>query len=254
MVKQLNDLIKNFLLEYSFNNIDILLSERALLKLDADSLLNKLITRKRGGYCFENNQYFYNYLKDQGYDVTRFLGRVVYGGSSNVPRTHQMSVVNLKDQRYLVDVGFGPYTPGSVVPFDGSEVQAFNGNRYRLLKLSESEYQLEILKLEEIFSLYQFDLSHYNDSDFKVANYYTNTHSESKFTTSLILSQLTSEGVAFISDLVFTLIKNGNRVDQKIRSSKELIQVVQNHFNVYYSDQELQELYDLAQGLSQEKK
>ena len=127
-MSDLNLLIENFLSKYTFNNIDILLSNREIVKLDQESLTQKLITKNRGGYCFENNQYFYHLLNQEGYDVSRALGRVVYGGTNEVPRTHQASIVKLDNELYLVDVGFGPYTPGCFVPLDGKKVRAFNGN------------------------------------------------------------------------------------------------------------------------------
>ena len=249
-MNELNQLIQNFLKQYTFNNIDILLSHRKILNLDKDSLVDKLINRQRGGYCFENNQYFFNLLKDKGYDVHRYLGRVVYGGGNDVPRTHQMSVVNLGEEKFLVDVGFGPYTPGVCVPFNGSLVSAFNGNQYRLVKLDEHNFQLETLREKDFFSLYQFDLATYVAADFKISNYYTNTHDDSKFTSSLTLSQLDRRGVKFISNLLFSTIYDGLRKDITLKESDDFKRVIKDEFSVSYSDDELEKLHSIVQKLS----
>lgn len=192
---ELNNMIKDFLTNYTFNNIEILLNPGKLLKLDDNSLEEKLIDRKRGGYCFENNQYFFKLLKSKGYNVSRTLGRVLYGQDhANTPKSHQVTILKKEGQLYLVDVGFGPYAPGCFIPFDGREVKSFNGSIYRLNKISDSHYILEELKEDRYFSLYKFDLSDYVDVDFEVSNYYTNTHPESKFTTSFMLSQHQNNG------------------------------------------------------------
>ncbi len=249
-MNELNELIASFLQQYTFNNIDILLSHRKILRLDKDSLIDKLITRKRGGYCFENNQYFFNLLKDKGYDVNRYLGRVVYGGGNDVPRTHQISIVNLGGEKFVADVGFGPYTPGISVPLSGSLVRAFNGNQYRIIKLDDHSFQLETLREKDFFSLYQFDLATYVAADFKISNYYTNTHDDSKFTSSLTLSQLDKRGVKFINNLLFSTIFDGVRKDISLKESEDLRRVLKDDFSVSYTEDEIEKLYSIVQKLS----
>lgn len=248
-MNELNHLIEDFLTKHSFNNIEILLNPQKIIKLDHESLVDKLITRNRGGYCFENNQYFFTLLKNNGYEVRRQLGRVVYGGSSEVPRTHQMSIVTIEQEKYLADVGFGPYVPGVAVPLSGREVESFNGSIYKIVNLNENLFELQVLRPEGFFSLYQFDLLDYNEADFKVANYYTNTHPDSKFTKSLTLSELSTKGVKFINNLTFTLIEDGKREEQRIDSVDKFLKVVQGDFKVLYTDDELIKLYEITSSL-----
>ncbi|WP_412463369.1 arylamine N-acetyltransferase family protein [Halobacteriovorax sp. RT-2-6] len=246
-MKQLNNEIKEFLLNNTFNNIDILISDREILKLDDESLENKLIVRKRGGYCFENNQYFYTKLKKNGLEVKRVLGRVVYGDTpDDKPRSHQATVITHDDKLYLVDVGFGPYTPGAVIPLTGQEVESFNKRTYRVSKINDVDYQLEIKKEDGFFSLYQFNLANYNDADFKVANYYTNTHDDSKFTTSLILSQQIENGTRFINNLIYSEIYENERKSIDINSAEELYKLISDSFNVNFTKEECSYLFDIV--------
>lgn len=246
-MKQLNNEIKNFLVENTFNNIDILISNRAILKLDTESLYDKLIVRKRGGYCFENNQYFYTKLKEGANEVRRVLGRVVYGDTpDNKPRSHQATVITIDNKQYLVDVGFGPYTPGAAIPLSGEEVESFNKRVYRVTKINEFDYQLEIAKKDGFFSLYQFNLANYNDADFKVANYYTNTHDDSKFTTSLVLSQQIDNGTRFISNLLYSEICGEQRRDIEIKSASEMYEIISGEFNAHFSEQECEDLFKIV--------
>ncbi|MFG1494859.1 arylamine N-acetyltransferase [Halobacteriovorax sp. ZH4_bin.1] len=250
-MKQLNNEIKKFLVENTFNNIDILISNRAILKLDTESLHDKLIVRKRGGYCFENNQYFYTQLKEGGNKVRRVLGRVVYGDTSDdKPRSHQATVITIDNKQYLVDVGFGPYTPGAAIPLSGEEVESFNNRVYRVTKINEIDYQLEVEKKDGFFSLYQFNLANYNDADFKVANYYTNTHDDSKFTTSLVLSQQTESGTRFISNLLYSEISENDRKNIEINSADGLYETIVDAFSVNFTKEECHYLFDIVSKFS----
>ncbi len=242
----MNHLIEDFLSQYTFNNIEVLLNQNEELSLDDDMIREKLITKERGGYCFENNQYFFCQLKSMGFKVQRVLGRVIYGGESeNVPRTHQITIVSDEEGDYIVDVGFGPYTPGAAIACSGEVVKAFNGNEYRIVKINDCDYQLQIQREGEFISLYEFDKNYYNQADFKLSNYYTSTHPKSKFTTSLILSKLTRDGVCFINNRLFTRIEKGQREDIEIKDLTGFCDIIKSVFKVEYTEDELKSLFDI---------
>lgn len=247
-MQNINILINEFLSQYSFNNIEILLTDRKVLSLDEASLRSKIITSNKGGYCFENNELFYHLLKEKDYRVSRKLGRVVYGGDRDVPRTHQLSVVELEEKLYIADVGFGPYTPGVCVPLDGQEVTAFNGNSYKVTKVNDIDFRLTTRRGDSDFSLYEFNLSEYLNSDFKLSNYYTNTHPDSKFTTSFILSKLTSKGVKFFSNLTFCEMEGESRSEFEFSTKDKFSQFIKNEFQLGYSEGELGELFEIAKA------
>lgn len=248
-MNELNKLIENFLQKYTFNNLEVLLNDGEELSLDDGYIEDKIIVKSRGGYCFENNQYFYNFLKDKSFDVKRILARVVYGNeSSNIPRTHQFTLVNLDGEKFVADVGFGPYTPGAAIPFTGEAVKAFNGNEYRVIAINNVDYQLQVIRDGEFFSLHEFNLSEYNQADFRLSNYYTSTHPKSKFRTSLIISKLTSKGVRFINNLSFAIFEDGIRTDLVMNSFEEFNQVIRENFDVGYSEQELLRIFEKVKG------
>jgi N-hydroxyarylamine O-acetyltransferase len=247
-MNELNRLIKDYLSKYPFNNIDILLNPGKILSLDNKDLKEKIQNKKRGGYCFEHNQLMTSLLEENGYEYERSLGRVVYGKpDAIVARTHQCSIVKIESEDFLVDVGFGPYTPAVAVPLNGEEVTSYNNAVYRVVNLDEGNYQLEVLKDGEYFCLYQFNKASYNDSDFKVANYYTNTHPDSKFVTDLVLSQQTEEGVCFISNKLFSKLINKRgiveREDVDILSSEQLYDTINANFNISLDREEVEKLY-----------
>src|SRR5438552_14153171 len=57
-----------------FENLDILLGRPILI--DVGSVQNKLVTLRRGGYCFEQNLLFATAVEALGFAVTKLAARV----------------------------------------------------------------------------------------------------------------------------------------------------------------------------------
>jgi len=55
------------------------------VKLDLDSLQAKMVGRRRGGYCFEQNHLFRGALEAIGFTVTGLGGRVVWMSAPDAP-------------------------------------------------------------------------------------------------------------------------------------------------------------------------
>ncbi len=75
-----------------FENFDIALG-RGISVAEQD-IINKLIYRERGGYCYELNALLLNVLKTIGFDARPLLGRVHLSGTPS-GRTHQFTLVTM---------------------------------------------------------------------------------------------------------------------------------------------------------------
>lgn len=229
----INQLVLNHLESFSFNNIEVYENKgRKILSLDVESLFQKIVVEKRGGYCFEQNKLMYQILKDLGFDVSSKLGRVVYNRDEDVPRTHRMTIVKIAKENYLVDVGFGAYAPNCIVPLDGEKVDVL-GEDYYIEKDCKDNYKL-MANRKEIgpFNYYVFDLHNYQESDFNLGNYYTNTHPESKFVQQLIISKKNKERIIFIAEGKLVTLREGSREEVVISSSEDLKNILQEHFGL----------------------
>ena len=72
-----------------FENIDVVLPRE--IHLEDQCLVDKLLTARRGGYCFEQNGLFERVLRDVGFTVRSVLGRVVLASPPQMPpRTHRL--------------------------------------------------------------------------------------------------------------------------------------------------------------------
>ena len=92
-----------------FEAIDPLLGRP--VSLDLSAVQDKLVARRRGGYCFEQNLLFKAVLECVGFPVIGLAGRVRWmspPGAPLGPRTHMFLRVDTPEGAYLADVGFGP--------------------------------------------------------------------------------------------------------------------------------------------------
>jgi N-hydroxyarylamine O-acetyltransferase len=102
-----------------FEDYDIHLGEP--LSLDLDDLEDKVVTRHRGGFCYELNGLFAALLRELGFAVTLHSAfELRAGGEPGPDFEHLRLVVRTDDGPYLADVGNGaawtapvPLVPGT---------------------------------------------------------------------------------------------------------------------------------------------
>lgn len=172
----------------AFENLSPLLGEA--VKLDTTSLQDKLIRRGRGGWCFEQNLLFLQVLQELGFKVTGLAARVLWNvaGDTVGPRTHMLMLVNLDENRYIADVGFGGITltvPLQLIP---DQVQNTTHEPFRLLQSGEF-YTLEVRLQGGWRPLYTFDLQEQHLPDYEISNWYLCTHPASQFVNGLMAAR-----------------------------------------------------------------
>lgn len=103
----LRDLAVRHVTTVPFENLDIPLG--VPITLAQDALVDKIVHRRRGGFCYELNGLFAGLLDALGYRVT-LLAAQVYNpdGVLGPPFDHLALRVDL-DEAWLVDVGFGQH-------------------------------------------------------------------------------------------------------------------------------------------------
>jgi len=91
-----------------FENLSIHLGE--WIRLDEDALVDKVVRRGRGGFCYELNGAFAALLTALGYRVS-LVSAQVYSpdGELSAPFDHMALLVDLAEP-WLVDVGFGRFS------------------------------------------------------------------------------------------------------------------------------------------------
>lgn len=177
-----------------FENLDILLGRG--ISLRPEDVFAKLVTARRGGYCFEQNSLLLSALTALGFTVRPLLARVWVGGITE-PRekTHQLLLVETGGREWIADVGFGMAGMTLPIPFEYDRVNEQPGRSYRLRADDVFGTMLEWSVAGGPWEkLYSFDLARVWQADFEMANHYVSTHPKSPFTSRPVCSLRTPDG------------------------------------------------------------
>lgn len=158
------------------------------VSLDPAELEAKLVTRRRGGYCFEQNLLFAGALASAGIrDVALLLARVRQGRATGPrPRTHLVLRVVADGRIWHADVGFGGDCLLEPIPFGpGVEVDQ-GGWRYRTVE-DGAEVVLQIRRDGGWTDLYGFVPEPVERVDVEMANWYVSTYPRSPFVTGMVV-------------------------------------------------------------------
>jgi arylamine N-acetyltransferase len=120
-------------LSIPFENLDVILGRG--IAIDSASVFAKLVTARRGGYCFEHNRLFGDALDALGFVHRPLLARVWLGiQGPPPPRTHTLSLVTIDGRDWIADAGFGgSYAPPMPLA-DGESASAPDGAQFRLMR------------------------------------------------------------------------------------------------------------------------
>ncbi|HEX3573198.1 MAG TPA: arylamine N-acetyltransferase, partial [Rhodopila sp.] len=186
----------------SFENLDVLL--RRPIRLDLDSLQDKLVRTGRGGYCFEHATLFAAVLETLGFTVNRQAARVVlFTPRTEAPRDHMFLTVPVDGTTYVVDPGFGPFAPRFPVPL--VEAAAGDGATHWMTR-EDGLWALHVTRDDQPAIGWLATLETANAVDFEVANHFTATHTGSPFLNWIMLSAMTPEGRVNVMNRDVTLL------------------------------------------------
>ncbi|NKQ55204.1 arylamine N-acetyltransferase [Amycolatopsis sp. K13G38] len=102
----LRELQARHLATVPFENLSVHLREP--VELAEDALFDKVVRRRRGGFCYELNGLFAALLRELGFEVTLLSARVWNGERYGPPFDHMALRVDLPEP-WLADVGFGRF-------------------------------------------------------------------------------------------------------------------------------------------------
>jgi N-hydroxyarylamine O-acetyltransferase len=160
------------------------------VRLDERSLQQKLLSERRGGYCFEQNLLLSHVLAKLGFRVTRLAARVLWNNpATTVPaRSHMLLRVDVGGRSYIADVGFGGLTLTGPLLLEPEIEQTTPHETFRLLRAGDS-LVMEVRIGNAWAALYRFDLQEQFLADYEVSNWYLSNHPGSRFVTQLIVAR-----------------------------------------------------------------
>ncbi|MCB0794688.1 MAG: arylamine N-acetyltransferase [Flavobacteriales bacterium] len=213
-----------------FENIDI--RSGVPIALDLDRLFDKVVLRRRGGFCYELNGLFAELLRRSGFQVDLVEGRVYHHRRKayGPPFDHMALLVQVPEGTYLADVGFGDLFLEPMPFADGARVD--EGERsYVLEASSDGLYDLFRLQKGARVPNYRFHPTPHPFTAFEDMCRYHQTSPSSHFTQRTLCTMALPDGRITVTDHRLIRTSNGNRSEQAL-DRKGFEQALQDHFGL----------------------
>jgi N-hydroxyarylamine O-acetyltransferase len=215
------------LMTVPFENLSLHLSEP--VSLDENDLIDKIVTRRRGGFCYELNGAFASLLRALGAEV-RLVGARVHGQEGfGPPFDHLALIVRPADGSgpWVADVGFGSHSVCPLI-FEGGGEQVDPAGRFLLVEAEDGD--VDVLKDGQ--PTYRIEPRGRSLDDFIPTCWWQQTSPGSHFTRSVICSRLTEQGRVSLSGRTLILTRGGSRTEEQLPTEDAVLSAYREHFGV----------------------
>lgn len=223
----------------AFENVDIVLGR--MIELDLESVQDKLVRHRRGGYCFEHNALFAAVLERLGFSVTRLAARIQVASAGRAgPRTHMLLRVEVDGEPWLADVGFGA---NLCDPLPMRRATTRQGDwTYRLEPADVAGWTLQRQGPDGWLDQYVFTLEAQHPIDYAVMNHYTASHPRSPFVGQLVVMRTEPDAKHVLCDLEHTTTRPDGDSESRTIDAGALAGVLAERFAIELEDEEVARL------------
>lgn len=229
-VETLRNLQRAHLLTVPFENLSIHLGEPIIL--DEDLLFDKIVRRRRGGYCFELNGLFHRLLHELGFQVSLLNSFIPHTqGGCGMQYDHPILLVEL-EERWIVDVGFGD---AYLLPLklDETSEQTGIGVQYRLSANGDGRWNsYKSLESGEWELNYAFNLRPCHLSDFTEACRYYETSPDSSFTRKRMCTMASPDGHITLSEEHLAITRNKVVEEIPLNGEGDFVRKLDQYFGI----------------------
>jgi N-hydroxyarylamine O-acetyltransferase len=194
-----------------FENLDVQAGK--IVSLIPEHIVDKIVYRNRGGYCYEVNGLLALALQKLGISCYFTAARsMTY--STKRPRTHLIIIAKIEGNSYLLDTGFGSH--GIRLPMDLSQTNQEilqDGHAYKLEKKG-SDFNLYTSVQQNSLPQYSFKKQAYEYIEFSLANYFNSTHPDSIFVKAPLIVLFNPEGKKVLSGNSIKYFTNGSMTEK----------------------------------------
>ena len=219
-----------------FENLSIHAGQPIVLN-DA-ALFEKIVTRRRGGFCYEANGLFAALLRELGFKVEMLAANVMNAaGEYGADFDHLALLVTVDGVRWLADVGFGD-SFRFPLRIDERGAQDQGARSYRIEADGE---KLILLQRDNVPDKnesaawqpqYRFTLQTFQYADYEPMCRYHQTSPQSHFTQNKICSLATPDGRITLSGMKFITTRDGVRTEKLLTDQNEYDAVLRGQFGV----------------------
>jgi N-hydroxyarylamine O-acetyltransferase len=237
------------LLAVPFENLDVTLG--VPIALEEEALFDKIVTRERGGFCYELNGLFAALLRELGFKVSLLSARVPIEENHTGPEFDHLALQVELDVPWLADVGFGEsfIEPLPILP-SAEQIQRDvffcldrqEDDRWRVLRYappSQTRAVAELSDLEwEWRMLYDFTTTPRQLSDFGPMCLHHQTSPLSHFTRRKIVSRLTTSGRVTLTNVRLIVSEGELRHESLLESCEDYDRALEESFGIRLSKAE----------------
>lgn len=210
-----------------YENFDIQFQRES--SLEVGPAFDKIVTRRRGGWCYEMNGLFAWALEKIGFSVTRVSGGVMREELGEATMGGHLVLLAHLDETYLCDVGFGD---GMVEPAplrDGAFTQ--NGFAFRLEKLNPVYWRFHNQTLGGAPS-FDFTESPADLRRLAARCHYLQTDARSPFVANAIVQRVFDGRVSALRNVTLCHIEGGARQETRIDSADAYVATLRDVFDL----------------------
>lgn len=250
----LKEIFKQHIKTVPFESMSVQCGE--VIDLAIEVIYNKIVRKRRGGWCCEQNHLLFWVLKTMGYDVT------MHGGSVYLPlqkiyssyMAHLVLKVVVVGQVYIVDGSFGAYfqtweplelisgkdqpqVPATFRLTDIDGVWHFDQIRRKQYAVDQSFSNSDLLHKEECKNVYRFTLQERTIEDFLDINQLLQTSPDSLFRKKSICTLQLADGVRCLygwnyTEITYNHKDNMDLVEFRTIKDEEVEMVLREKFNL----------------------
>jgi N-hydroxyarylamine O-acetyltransferase len=232
-VDSLFGLHRTHLLNVPFENLDI--HSGVPIQLNLTTLWDKIVIRKRGGFCYELNGLFAWLLTRIGFEVTYLNGQVYNSAGIRGRRFDHLALmvrVPGVEQGWLADIGFGDsFTEPLRLEFNDEQAE-----RLRAFRIEPVSEGFDLVRRDydgEWRRQYFFDLQPRNfPADYEEGCWYHQTSPLSSFTRERVISRATPDGRISLNSQHLKITRNGTFSKQEVNSEAEFYELLDTYFGI----------------------
>lgn len=218
----LRDLHEAHLMSVPFENLSIHMHEP--IELEESALLEKLVGRRRGGFCYELNGAFALLLGALGFEVTLLAARVFGPDGLGPPFDHLVLRVDAR-RTWIADVGFGD---NSIWPLalDDRRPQTDPGGEFQVADAADGDIDV----IRDGQPQYRIEMRPRLWSDFVPMCWWHQTAPKSHFTQSQVCSLALPGGRVTLSERRLITTAGSVRTEVTMKTEEELIAAYRDNF------------------------
>jgi len=214
-----------------YENLDIL--RGVPLSLNIPDLFDKIVVRRRGGYCFELNALFGWLLRELGYTVTDYFARFWRDEPDPPPkRRHHVLRVEAEGESYLCDVGVGGIVPRRPVAIVEGAEQRQGDETYKLERDPDFGWMLCERKKDGWSPIYSFTEERQLAKDYIMASYWCEYAPDSIFRQGVMAAIRTRDGRNTIAGEEFRIFTSEGVKTFTPQSKEEFAEALRTYFGI----------------------